>query len=179
MFAEERLENILKLLNENGKLIVKELSLRFNVTEDCIRKDLKTLEKEGLIRRTYGGAVPVRIEAQNNYIQSRKDVNLENKRKIAELAFELIAPMETIFLDISTTNLLIAEKIANSTKKLTVVTNMVDIVGYFTNNPNVGVICTGGVYSKELSGFTGSAAIDVIEKYTFNKAFIGCCGVDI
>lgn len=179
MFAEERLGQIIELLNEKGKVVVKELSSRFNVTEDCIRKDLKTLEKEGLIKRTYGGAVMTRMEAQNNYILTRKEVNADAKEKIAEKAFELIEPMETIFFDISTTNLLIAEKIAAGTKKLTVVTNMLDIVKCFTNNPYVEVICIGGVFSKDLSGFIGSTAIEGIEKYKFNKAFIGTCGVDI
>lgn len=179
MFTEERLENIINLLQEKRKVIVKELSNQFGVSEDCIRKDLKILEKEGLIKRTYGGAVLKRIEAQNNYISCRTNVNLNKKQNIAEKAFELIKPMETIFLDISTTNLLLAEKLAASTKRLTVVTNMIDIVSCFANNSYVEVVCVGGVFSKELNGFTGSTAIEILSKYKFNKAFIGCCGVDM
>lgn len=179
MFTEERLDQIINLLREKRKVIVKELSSQFGVSEDCIRKDLKILEKEGLIKRTYGGAVLKRIEAENSYILSRTDINYDKKQNIAEKAFDLITPMETIFLDISTTNLLIAQKIAASTKKLTVVTNMIDIVSCFTNNSYVEVVCVGGVYNKNLNGFTGSTAIKAIDKYKFNKAFVGCCGVDM
>lgn len=47
MFIEERQESIEKVLREQGKVRVKELSEMFQVTEDCIRKDLKTLENAG------------------------------------------------------------------------------------------------------------------------------------
>ena len=71
MFAEERVEIIIQLLNENEKVVVKELSKKFDVTEDCIRKDLKTLEKRGVIKRTYGGGVLVRQAAPHNDILNR------------------------------------------------------------------------------------------------------------
>lgn len=179
MFAEERLNEIVKLLNQNGKIIVKELSKRFNVTEDCIRKDLKSLEKQGLIKRTYGGAVLNRIAAQNGDIIKRKNTNIEAKKKIAEKAFDIIRPRETIFLDISTTNILIAEKIANSNKRLTVITNMIDIISSFSDSDCVEVIGTGGVFNKELNGFIGSTAIEGIGKYKVDRAFVGSCGVNL
>ena len=46
MFVEERHQEILRLLNENEKVKVKELSKRFEVTEDCIRKDLASMESK-------------------------------------------------------------------------------------------------------------------------------------
>ena len=57
MFIEERHGTIIKLLQQDGRVKVKELSQRFDVSEDCIRKDLRTLEKEGQLKRTYGGAI--------------------------------------------------------------------------------------------------------------------------
>ena len=55
MFTEERQSAIENCLRENGKVKVKELSEMFQVTEDCIRKDLKILENAGKLKRTYGG----------------------------------------------------------------------------------------------------------------------------
>ncbi|MCJ7688540.1 MAG: DeoR/GlpR family DNA-binding transcription regulator, partial [Clostridiaceae bacterium] len=124
MFAEERIEKIIDKLNANQKVVVKDLSKNFNVTEDCIRKDLKILEKQGILKRTYGGGVLIRQDAPHNDILIRKNINLEGKQKIAEKAFELIQQRETIFLDISSTNILIAERIAKGNKKLIVITNM-------------------------------------------------------
>ena len=60
MFLEERQEIILQMLAQDGKVRVRELSEKFKVTEDCIRKDLGSLEKQGKLKRTYGGAVRLR-----------------------------------------------------------------------------------------------------------------------
>lgn len=179
MFAAERQDEILKILNREGKVVVKELSTLFNVTEDCIRKDLKVLENQNLIHRTYGGGVLVRKSAKTENIENRKERDIDAKRIIAQKAFELIEDNETIFLDISTINIRLSEIIAASNKKITVITNMLDIVRSFSNNNFCKVIGIGGVFSKELNGFIGAAAIESILQYKVNKSFIGSCGIDI
>ncbi len=179
MFAAERLDEILKILNREGKVVVKELSSQFNVTEDCIRKDLKVLENKNLLHRTYGGGVLVRKSAKTENIENRKDRDVDAKRIIARKAFELIEENETIFLDISTINIRLSEIIAASSKRVTVITNMLDIVKSFSNNNLCKVIGIGGVFNNELDGFIGAAAIENISQYKVNKAFIGSCGIDI
>ncbi|MCY6372806.1 DeoR/GlpR family DNA-binding transcription regulator [Clostridium ganghwense] len=179
MFAEERLEQILDLLRENGKVLVKDLSIKFNVSEPMIRKDLQRLEKEGKIKRTYGGAILERNLAHNTSISSRMIKNLDLKKKIAQKAFEFIEENDMIFLDISSINFLLAEMIAKSNKRLTILTNMVEITTHFKNNLNTDIICIGGTYSKKLGGVIGSAAIENISKYRVDKAFIGSCGVNL
>ena len=52
MFTEERREAVIRKLNLEGKVRVRELSEEFQVTEDCIRKDLKALENAGRLKRT-------------------------------------------------------------------------------------------------------------------------------
>ncbi|AGY74906.1 DeoR/GlpR family DNA-binding transcription regulator [Clostridium autoethanogenum] len=180
MFPEERHDKIINILHKEGKVVVKDLSSRFNVTEDCIRKDLKILENKNLLQRTYGGAVSVRHSAPKQDISIRKNISVESKEVIAEKAFNSIFENETIFLDISTTNMMLAEKLSKSPKKLTVVTNMLDIISILNKQDNnIKVICTGGVLSKDLDGFTGSMAIESIINYKPNKCFIGSCGVNI
>ena len=83
MFLEERQESIMNMLNADGKVRVKELSEKFGVTEDCIRKDLGSLEKQGRLKRTYGGAVVLR---ENNHvieISKRKTTDVDAKRRFA------------------------------------------------------------------------------------------------
>ena len=89
MFVEERHEKILQLLYENGKVKVKELSERFQVTEDCIRKDLASMEGRQLLKRTYGGAVlrESMHPGHSTFVAKRKDVNTKEKRKIARKDF--------------------------------------------------------------------------------------------
>ena len=81
MFVEERHQEILRLLNENEKVKVKELSKRFEVTEDCIRKDLASMEAKNLLKRTYGGAVlPDTLHpGHTNIVSIRKDKNIKEK----------------------------------------------------------------------------------------------------
>ncbi|MBC8059839.1 MAG: DeoR/GlpR transcriptional regulator [Clostridiaceae bacterium] len=179
MFAEERLQEILKTLKVEGKLKVKDLSTKFDVTEDCIRKDLKSLENQGQLKRTYGGAVQLRESAQVHDIFQRKDVDISTKNIIAIKAFNVIKDRETIFLDISTTNILLSKLLAKSDKKLTVVTNMLEILNILSKENNITVISPGGVLNKELDGFTGICTIDFISKYKFDRTFIGSCGIDV
>jgi DeoR/GlpR family transcriptional regulator of sugar metabolism len=180
LFVQERQNKIIELLHDSGNVVVKDLCTIFNVTEDCIRKDLKALEKKNLLERTYGGAVLVRKSAANQDIKIRRNINAESKQIIAKKALDIIEDNETIFLDISTTNLLLTEALAKSKKKLTIVSNMIDIISILNNTENnIKVICTGGVLSKELDGFIGSSTIATLSNYRPTKCFIGSCGINI
>lgn len=179
MFAEERLQEIIKILKLEGKLKVKDISTKFNVTEDCIRKDLKNLEKQGQLKRTYGGAVQIRESAHEQDIVLRKEVNISTKTTIAKKAFQIIENRETIFLDISTTNIILAKLLSESTKSLTVVTNMPEIINVLCNKNNIIAICPGGILNKNIGGFAGASTIDFISRYKFDKTFIGSCGIDV
>lgn len=180
MFVQERHQEIMNILHNSGKVVVKDLSTMFNVTEDCIRKDLKFLESQKLLQRTYGGAVLVRKSAAKLNISSRRTVSLDSKAVIAKKAINLIEENDTIFLDISTTNILLAEELAKSTIRAAVITNMIDIVSVLNSQDNnIKIISTGGVLCKELDGFTGSMTINNILRYKPDKCFIGSCGVNI
>ena len=128
MFTEERQSAIEKCLRENGKVKVKELSEMFQVTEDCIRKDLKILENAGKLKRTYGGAILSQDYPLKRDVVDRRQFNLDKKRTIAAKAFKLIKNNETIFLDISTTNIELAKLLATSNMRVVVVSNMIDIL---------------------------------------------------
>ncbi|SHE31051.1 DeoR/GlpR family DNA-binding transcription regulator [Clostridium fallax] len=179
MFAEERSQEILNILNKNGKVLVKDLSVKFKVSEGMIRKDLQKLEKHGKLKRTYGGAITNRQIAEKTTISNRKIKNLNKKETISKKALTLIENNDTIFLDISSINLILAKLISKSDKKITLITNMIEIATIFDDTSNVKIICIGGIYDKKLGGIIGSEAIDAILKYRVNKAFIGSCGVNL
>lgn len=179
MFAQERLVEIEKILVSEGKVKVKELSNLFSVTEDCIRKDLKSLENNGKLRRTYGGAILSKDYPLKREVVERKSYHTENKARIATKAMEIIEENETIFLDISTTNIELAKLLSKSDKKISVVSNMIDILQILTSNPRITVIGTGGTMHSEVNGFIGALTIDSISNYSFDKAFLGTCGIDI
>lgn len=178
MFLRERQDKISEFVNTNGRATVIELSEKFGVTEDCIRKDLKHLDAQGLLKRVYGGAISTSVQPNWN-ISTRINIKIPEKRAIAEKAYGLIDSGETIYLDISTTNIALAEKIAAGTKHLTVVTNMIDILQALNGNPAIKVISTGGTVNYELNSFYGSAAIQMLESYHFDKVFMGAIGINL
>ncbi|MGN8632038.1 DeoR/GlpR family DNA-binding transcription regulator [Blautia sp. HCP3S3_G3] len=179
MFTEERQEAILQKLREYGKVKVRSLSEEFHVTEDCIRKDLKTLEKAGHLKRTYGGAILSGDYPLDRDVIDRRTVNEEKKDIIAQKAFSLIRDNETIFLDISTSNIKLAKLLADSGRRLVVVSNMIDILQILAASPMITTVGTGGIMYRTVNGFMGSAAIEVIKQYSFDRAFIGTCGLDM
>lgn len=181
MFVEERHEKILQLLYENGKVKVKELSERFQVTEDCIRKDLASMEGRQLLKRTYGGAVlrESMHPGHSTFVAKRKDVNTKEKRKIASKAIGLIEDGDVIFLDISTTNLELAKEIIQSGKKVTVVSCMLDIANLFDTETNARFILLGGEFHKSLNSYLGSLTMDMMDAFRFDQCFMGVVGADL
>lgn len=179
MFLEERQEAIMNQLTEEGKVRVKDLSEKFGVTEDCIRKDLGSLEKQGRLKRTYGGAVVLRENTHIIEISKRKNSDVDAKRRIAHAALKLIHDRDMVFLDISTSNLAIAELLAKDQRELTIVTNMIDILVILAHHPKIRVIFAGGKINKSRDGFWGGMTMDFISRLKPDIAFVGAVGVDI
>lgn len=180
MFSKERINELFLEIQNKGDVLVKDLSIKFDISEDSIRKDLKFLEKEGLIHRTYGGA---KLKRNYNYyksLASRIDENIPQKEIIAEKAFSIINDGDSVFLDTSTINILLAELISKSSKKLVIITNMLDVLNLFENSKNPSqLIGIGGIYRPEQHGFTGSKSIEEIQKYNVDKAFVGTGGINV
>ncbi|MBL4934328.1 DeoR/GlpR transcriptional regulator [Clostridium sp. YIM B02515] len=179
MFTEERIEQILDMLNKNGRVRVNELSKFFNVSEGMIRKDLQGLERKGYIRRTYGGAILNREISKSSPITSRMNENLNSKEIISKKAFDLIEDGDVIFLEASSINFMLAKLIAESTKEITLITNMVLIPPLFKDNEISRIICIGGVYDNKSGGVMGSEVLKSISKYIFNKGFLGSAGINL
>ena len=139
MFVEERHALIIQELKENGRVKVKELSAKFKVSEDLIRKDLALLAQQGKLKKTYGGAVLVKENVHREFATQRKSINLVAKQKIAQKALSLIKDDYVVFLDISTINIELAYLIAKSDLKAIIVTNMLEIVNILAKS-NIRVI---------------------------------------
>ncbi|MEG0296696.1 MAG: DeoR/GlpR family DNA-binding transcription regulator [Clostridium sp.] len=178
MFLEERYESIIELIEKKGRVTVKELSKEFNVTDDCIRKDLRELENRGCLKRVHGGAIPNRVHNEIKSVDERKSINIEQKKKIAMRAVEVIENGDVIFLDVSTINLEIAKQLINSNLNILVITNMIDIVLELSQSESIRVVSIGGEFNKKIGAIIGAEADRYISKFTFDKAFIGVCGIN-
>ena len=168
------------MLDRNGKIFVKDLSKEFKVSESLIRKDLKVLEKKNLLRRTYGGAINIDNTAINiKSFNNRISENIDLKNIIVQKAFNELDDNDTIFLDSSTTSFMIAKLIVENNKQLTIITNMFEIASLITPNIITKFIFIGGDYNSYVGGSIGSHAIEQINNYRCNKAFLGCTGIDL
>ncbi len=176
---EERQEHIMSLLERDGKVAVRDLSKRYGVTEDCIRKDLGNLEKQGRLKRTYGGAVLPRENLHAMEAEARRNADISGKRKIAKLANQLINDNDMVFLDVSTSNLALAELLVKEERELTVVTNMIDVLVILSRSPKINLIFTGGMINKSRDGFWDVMTMEFISHLKPDIAFIGAVGVDI
>lgn len=178
MFLEERYSKIVELINTHGRVTVKDLAKKFEVSEDCIRKDLRELENRGELKRVYGGAIVNRSHSDIKTVDERKNINMDIKKKIAKNALEVIEDGDIIFLDVSTINLEIARGLRKSSINITVVTNMIEIVMELKKCSNIKIITVGGEFNTEVGAVIGAAADRYIKKFTYDKCFIGVCGIN-
>lgn len=179
MLALERQEDIVRRVNQDGSIRVKELSALYSVTEDCIRKDLAQLEKDGLLKRTYGGAVTVRRNERDLGVSSRRRKNVAGKHAIAEKALEMIRDGDMVFMDISTANTELARLLAASELDITVVTNMIEVMQILAVPVKLRTICIGGEFNRTYDGFVGNLADEQIRPFRFDIAFMGAVGIDV
>lgn len=178
MLAIERRRKIISFLEEKNSVLVPELSKFFDVTEETVRRDLEKLEKDGFLKRTYGGAVINESINSELPLKVREVTNIEGKSAIGAKVAEYIKDGDTIMLDSSTTALKVAEKIKNK-KKITVITNSVKVVSELSNARDCQVISTGGSLREGSVSFVGHLAEKSIQNFNVDKAIICCKGIDM
>lgn len=177
MLALERRNLILEKLQEEKHVVVSELSRLYHVSEETIRRDLDKLETDGYAVKSYGGAVINENNCLDVPFKNRKDGNLAQKRKIAELAAEMVGDGERIMLDAGATSVLIAKAIKDR-ERLTVITNSIEILLELADVSGWTVISTGGMVREGNPALWGAEAEDTIRSYYADKAFITCDAFD-
>ncbi|AEM73892.1 DeoR/GlpR family DNA-binding transcription regulator [Caldicellulosiruptor acetigenus] len=179
MLAIERRQKIMAMLNENKSVLVPELAKLFNVTEETIRRDLEKLEKEGLLKRTYGGAVLVENYNVDIPFEFRNVTNIEGKKQIALSLIKYIEDGDTLVMDSSTSALQVA-KLLKTKKKITVITNSEQIIDELkVFEDTIKVISTGGTLRNKSLSLVGPIAEQTLRSLNANKAIISCKGFDI
>ncbi len=172
MLAVTRKNKIKDILIERKSITVTELSKTFDVTEETIRRDLKFLEDEGFLTRTYGGAF-IQSGVENNVtVELREVAYTKSKDAIAKECRKLIHNGDSIFLDASTTSLFVARAISDM--RLTVVTNSLLIIDQLTELDNIRVVCVGGTLSRDHKAFQGNATIQALDDLYLDKTFMSC-----
>ncbi|MDP3816565.1 DeoR/GlpR family DNA-binding transcription regulator [Pseudomonas sp.] len=171
----QRRHTILALLAEQGEVSVDELSKAFATSEVTIRKDLAALEKNGLLLRRYGGAVPMPQELIGDGVQPVS----QYKQAIARAAVARIREHARIIIDSGTTTAAMIPQLGHK-PGLVVMTNSLNVARAISELEHEPVLLmTGGTWDPHSESFQGQVAEQVLRSYDFDQLFIGADGIDL
>ncbi|EMH4164057.1 DeoR/GlpR transcriptional regulator [Pluralibacter gergoviae] len=174
MLASQRKQKILQILADEKQVQSSELSQLFNISEDSIRRDLRELAAEGLLQRVHGGALPVSPAVAP--LETRKNVQMDSKRRIAQKAMTYIQAGQVIIVDGGTTTGELITCIPYNLP-LTIVTHSPGIAIALINHPLIEVVLIGGVLFKHSAVSTGTTALESIRRINADLFFMGVTGV--
>lgn len=178
MLSIERESFILKLLKEREIIKLNELTTLLNISEATARRDLTSLEKQGLIKRVHGGAILIINDGETKdlAIQYRKNLNWNEKEKIAKSASNFLKPNTTIFLDAGTSTLALIKYLEN--KNIKVVTNGLNLIDELSKY-SVESYLIGGKIKSSTSCVLGFSGVEYLKQFNFDMAFIGANAFDL
>ncbi len=178
MFAEIRKQMIVDFVNQKSNVTLGELCEKFSVSPATVRNDLRALEKEGLLKRTHGGAISIRKVTYEPNAYQKEIEHVSEKKMIAEVAFSMIEKGDSIALDTGTTTFELAKKLKDS-ENITVVTYDLQIASYLEEYSGVDVFLAGGYLRRDFHCTTGKTTLDSLEGLNVDKAFLGANGIDL
>ena len=174
MLSSQRKQQILAMLDREKQVLSRELSQCFSVSEDSIRRDLRELAAEGLLQRVHGGALPV--SAAIAPFETRKNVQMASKRRVAEKAAALIQPGQVVMIDGGTTTAEMIQLLPRD-RAFTVVTHSPGVAVGLVDYPLIEVIIIGGQLYKHSVVTVGAAMMEGIRRINADLFFMGVTGV--
>ncbi|MBY6195858.1 DeoR/GlpR family DNA-binding transcription regulator [Vibrio hangzhouensis] len=171
-----RSRQIIDLVNEQRSVSVEEMAEAFSVSVETIRRDLKKLDKSGVLKRVHGGAVSVQEIDEGQSFSARSRDSLKEKEFLVDKAVNYIKEGMVIGLDASSSSWCLARKIPDI--NCTIITNSLQNVIALEGKSNIKVICTGGTYSEKYSSFYGPLAIKTLANMSVDVCFFSCVGFD-
>lgn len=143
MYAPERQQQILRLANQRGRVDVLSLAQDFEVTAETVRRDLKALDKAGLVRRVHGGAIPAgRLDFEPD-LQEREGAATEEKERIAQAAVAELPAAGSVIVDAGSTTARLASVLPMECE-LTVLTHALPVAARLADHPRIDLHLIGG-----------------------------------
>ena len=178
MLYAERMELILQQIQLQSTVKVRELSQLLNVSVDTVRRDLKAMEQQGLIKYVHGGAcLPETMEHVSNFT-GREIVNIDKKREACRKALPYIQEGMIIALNSGTTNTILAQELVLLDKPFTVVTNNYAAVNILMQKSSIHVIAIGGDVDPLEKSSYGLTCESEFAKYYPDIAFLSINAVN-
>jgi len=172
-----RLNAMEQYILQNGTASLEDLSTRFNISTNTVRRDLAELLARGQIKKVYGGVsasaaqVPLPMSV-------RAERAREEKREIGRLAAELVNDHTTVFLDSGSTTVCILPHLA-AKSDITVITHSLGALYEASKYPELRVIGLGGLYSASTSSYVGVSTLEMLSRMSIDMIFIAATGVSL
>lgn len=177
--AEERRERIADLLRANRSVSVSEIERQFSVSPMTARRDLAELERQGVARRTHGGAVLPGSSRQEDSFTTRLATATAAKRSLAAAAASTVGDGESLFLDSSTTSFHLARALLAADRRVTVMTNSAPIVDLLATEgrETTDLVVLGGQLRRISRSMVGPLAVDAVRRHWADHAFLSVKGL--
>ncbi|UXZ55402.1 DeoR/GlpR family transcriptional regulator [Halomonas sp. 7T] len=176
MNQQFRQDAIVELVRQHGYMSIEQLTDHFSVTPQTIRRDLNTLADDGRVRRVHGG-VGIESSTVNTAYSTRKTLHLEEKERIAHCLAEHIPNHASLFINIGTSNEVIAQALLEH-QGLEIITNNLNVAAILQHKEDFTVIIAGGQVRSRDGGIIGEATIDFINQFKVDYGIIGISGID-
>lgn len=173
MLTTQRRALISARLSRDGEIVAKRLADELQLSEDTIRRDLREMAAEGLLKRVHGGALPLVPPLPD--FAARQEIAGDVKRRLGRKAAGLVTPGQTIFLDGGTSNAEIARALPRE-MRLTIVTHSPTIAAELERH-DADVILIGGRLYKHSMVATGAAALAAIAAIRVDVFFLGVTAI--
>lgn len=174
MLTTQRKAYLLKMLQERGEIVAKEVSEQLELSEDTIRRDLRELAAEGKLQRVHGGALPASPAVAD--FAARQQIAPNGKVMVGRAAAALVREGQVVILDGGTTTLQLAKHLPPDLKA-TVVTHSPTIAVALQEHPTLEVILIGGRLFKHSVVTVGAMAVDAISRIHADTYFMGITGI--
>lgn len=176
--AASRRVRILDLVAERTEVAVADLARELGITQSMLRRDLRALESDGAVRRSYGTISAVERSRFETPLSWRATTNGEERIAIARAAAQLLSSESSVYVDEGVTARLVAEHLSPS-KPLTIVTPSILVAADLAANSPHEVLLLGGRVRGRTLGVVDHWAREMLSGFAIDAAFLGANGVTV
>ncbi|MCQ4636877.1 DeoR/GlpR family DNA-binding transcription regulator [Anaerovorax odorimutans] len=177
MLPQERYTRLITYLQEHEIIKIDQLMKLFDISIETARRDLNHLEKEGVIKKIYGGATLVKKEAKEPATSDRMTRNLSEKTAIGKKCAEFISDGDSVLIEVGTTTLQVAKALKEK-KNLMVITNSIHVVNELMDT-DFDLYVIGGKVRHGEGSVSGAVSMFELENFHIGKAIISAGGVTL
>lgn len=175
---EERKTTIMESLEKEEKVQVRVLANLLHVSDETIRRDLDRLEKEGYLKKVYGGAVKNKIHSWELPFDEKTTINQKEKQAICKAAADQVEDGDIIMIGNGTTPLDMIPFLADK-QDITLITHSVPVMLAAWDSFKGRVIFIGGEIERNQKYMSGPLSERMLEMLRADKAFVCAGGVSI